>query len=74
MEENGIQRCRYEFDGIGERKNEGKEESREKGIFTGRTEYNPLVHFPGCQDLIGKYVKVKLDTCKGFYYFGSLAE
>jgi tRNA-2-methylthio-N6-dimethylallyladenosine synthase len=50
------------------------EESREKGIFTGRTEYNLLVHFPGCQDLIGKYVKVKLDTCKGFYYFGSLAE
>ena len=48
--------------------------SREKGIFTGRTEYNLLVHFPGCQDLIGKYVKVKLDTCKGFYYFGSLAE
>ncbi|MEO2626815.1 TRAM domain-containing protein, partial [Blautia wexlerae] len=38
------------------------------------TEYNLLVHFPGCQDLIGKYVKVKLDTCKGFYYFGSLAE
>ena len=35
-----------------------EEESREKGIFTGRTEYNLLVHFPGCQDLIGKYVKV----------------
>ena len=51
-----------------------EEESKEKGIFTGRTEYNLLVHFPGCQDLIGKYVKVKLDTCKGFYYFGSLAE
>ena len=51
-----------------------EEESRDKGIFTGRTEYNLLVHFPGCQDLIGKYVKVKLDTCKGFYYFGSLAE
>lgn len=30
MEENGIQRCRCEFDGIGERMNEGKEESREK--------------------------------------------
>ena len=51
-----------------------EEESREKGIFTGRTEYNLLVHFPGCQDLIGKYVKVKLDTCKGFYYFGSLVD
>ena len=51
-----------------------EEESREKGIFTGRTEYNLLVHFPGCQDLIGKYVKVKLDTCKGFYYFGTLVD
>ena len=30
MEENGIQRCRCEFDGIGERMNEGKKESREK--------------------------------------------
>ena len=51
-----------------------EEESKEKGIYTGRTQYNLLVHFPGCKDLIGKYVKVKLDTCKGFYYFGSLAE
>lgn len=51
-----------------------EEESKEKGIFTGRTEYNLLVHFSGCQDMLGKYVKVKLDTCKGFYYFGSLVE
>lgn len=51
-----------------------EEESKEKGIYTGRTQYNLLVHFPGCKDLIGKYVKVKLDTCKGFYYFGSLVE
>ena len=49
-------------------------ESKEKGIFTGRTQYNLLVHFPGCQDMLGKYVKVKLDTCKGFYYMGTLAE
>ena len=27
-----------------------EEESREKGIFTGRTEYNLLVHFPGTAD------------------------
>ena len=51
-----------------------EEESKEKGIFTGRTEYNLLVHFPGCKDRLGKYVKVKLDTCKGFYYFGSLVD
>lgn len=51
-----------------------EEESKEKGIYTGRTEYNLLVHFPGCKDLLGKYVKVRLDTCKGFYYFGTLVE
>ena len=51
-----------------------EEESKEKGIFTGRTQYNLLVHFTGCQDMLGKYVKVKLDTCKGFYYMGTLAE
>ena len=51
-----------------------EEESKEKGIFTGRTEYNLLVHFQGCKDLIGRYVNVKLDTCKGFYYFGSLVD
>ena len=51
-----------------------EEESKGKGIYTGRTEYNLLVHFPGCRDLLGKYVKVRLDTCKGFYYFGTLVE
>ena len=51
-----------------------EEESREKGIFTGRTEYNLLVHFPGTADLLGKYVKVSLDECHGFYYMGSLVE
>ena len=51
-----------------------EEESKEKGIFTGRTEYNLLVHFPGSADLLGKYVKVSLDECHGFYYMGSLVE
>ena len=40
-------------------------ESKEKGIFTGRTQYNLLVHFPGTPDL---------DTCKGFYYMGTRVE
>ena len=51
-----------------------EEESREKGFFTGRTEYNLLVHFSGTADLLGKYVKVSLDECHGFYYMGSLVE
>ncbi len=49
-----------------------EEENREKGLMTGRTQYNLLVHFPGDSSLIGRYVKVKLDTCRGFYYFGTL--
>ena len=48
-------------------------ESKEKGIFTGRTQYNLLVHFPGTEDLLGKYVRVRLSECKGFYYLGELA-
>ena len=49
-----------------------EEESKEKGIFTGRTEYNLLAHFPGSADLLGKYVNVKLEECRGFYYLGTL--
>ena len=46
-------------------------ESKEKGIFTGRTQYNLLVHFPRTSDMLGKYIQVRLDTCKGFYYLGT---
>ncbi len=49
-----------------------EEENREKGLLTGRTEHNLLVHFPGDPSLIGTYVPVQLDTCKGFYYFGTV--
>lgn len=49
-------------------------ESKEKGIFTGRTQYNLLVHFPGTEEMLGKYVKVHLDTCKGFYYLGTIIQ
>ncbi len=48
-----------------------EEESKEKGIFTGRTQYNLLVHFPADESLLGKYVKVSLDECRGFYYLGT---
>ena len=51
-----------------------EEESKEKGIFTGRTQYNLLVHFPADESLLGTYVDVKLEECKGFYYLGSLAD
>ncbi|HIY01809.1 MAG TPA: tRNA (N6-isopentenyl adenosine(37)-C2)-methylthiotransferase MiaB [Candidatus Blautia faecipullorum] len=49
-----------------------EEESKEKGIFTGRTQYNLLVHFPADESLLGSYVNVRLEECKGFYYLGHL--
>ncbi len=43
---------------------------QQRGYLTGRTEENYLVHFPGCEELIGKIVPVRLTTSKGFYYMG----
>ena len=48
-----------------------EEENREDGILTGRLSQNLLVHFPGDKSLIGQCVKVRLDHCKGFYYYGT---
>lgn len=45
----------------------------DSSLLTGRMSNNTLVHFPGSHDLIGKIVNVKLDTCHGFYYVGTLA-
>lgn len=44
----------------------------EKGTLTGRMDNNLLVHFKGSKELLGQIVTVKLEVCKGFYYFGSL--
>ncbi len=43
---------------------------QEKGLVTGRTPHNLVVHFPGEEDLIGKIVDVKLKEAHGFYYMG----
>ena len=44
----------------------------DKSLVTGRTPQNTVVHFPGCGDLIGKIVDVRLDKCQGFYYLGTM--
>ena len=46
--------------------------SQLEGYVTGRLENNSIVHFKGEHHLIGQYVNVKLDECKGFYYIGSM--
>lgn len=42
----------------------------QKGYMTGRMSQNLLVHFPGDESLLGKFVNVKLTQCRGFYYIG----
>ncbi len=43
-------------------------------MVTGRLSNNLLVHFPGGEELIGKYVDVRLSECRGFYYIGRRAD
>jgi len=48
--------------------------SHDSSLVTGRLSSNLLVHFPGCEEMIGKVVSVVLDECRGFYYYGHLYE
>ena len=45
-----------------------------QGFVTGRLENNLLVHFPGCERDLGRYIPVKLEEAKGFYYIGKSIE
>jgi len=47
--------------------------SNDASMVTGRLSNNTIVHLKGSADLIGKIVPVKLESCHGFYYLGSLA-
>ena len=49
-----------------------EEENKEPGLVSGRISQNITVHFPGDTGLIGKIVPVRLNVCKGFYYFGEM--
>ena len=49
---------------------EGRDEVNDR-MLTGRLSNNLLVHFEGCDNLIGQFVNVRLDQCKGFYYIGT---
>ena len=51
-----------------------EQNTQDASLITGRLSNNSVVHFPGTPDLLGKYVNVRLDTCKGFYYLGEIAE
>ena len=47
-------------------------EDKISGKLTGRMSNNYLVHFNGCNELIGKLMKVKLIVCHTFYFDGEI--
>ena len=51
-----------------------REVEPEKNYLTGRLDNNLLVHFEGCDELIGQIINVKLKECKGFYYIGEICK
>ncbi|MDE7311546.1 MAG: tRNA (N6-isopentenyl adenosine(37)-C2)-methylthiotransferase MiaB [Eubacterium sp.] len=40
-------------------------------LVTGKMDNNSTVHLKGTQELVGKLVNVRLDECRGFYYYGT---
>ncbi len=48
--------------------------SQDCSLVSGRMGNNFIVHFPGGKELIGTIVNVRLKECKGFYFYGELAE
>lgn len=40
------------------------------GYVTGRLSNNTIVHVKGDASMIGRFYSVRLDECRGFYYFG----
>ena len=45
---------------------------RDGRYITARLSNNMLVHVPGDASLIGKMLQVRLDECRGFYFFGTI--
>ncbi len=48
--------------------------SQEDGYVTARLSNNLVVHIPGDASMIGKFYDITLDTCKGFYFFGTAVQ
>ena len=48
--------------------------SQKEGYVTCRLSNNMIVHVPGDASLIGRFVPVLLEECRGFYYFGIIVE
>ncbi len=46
----------------------------DENLLSGRTDGGKIVHFPGNEELIGKYVNVKINEVKSFYLTGEIEE
>ena len=44
----------------------------DSALVTGKLDNNSTVHLPGTADLVGKLVNVRLEECRGFYYYGKI--
>ncbi len=47
---------------------------QDQTLVSGRLSNNTVVHFPGCEAMIGRIVNVKLKESHGFYYLGECTE
>jgi tRNA-2-methylthio-N6-dimethylallyladenosine synthase len=45
---------------------------KDSSYITARLSNNMLVHVPGDPSMIGKMMQVRLDECRGFYFFGTV--
>lgn len=43
-------------------------------LVTGKLDNNATVHLPGTKALVGKLMQVRLEECRGFYYYGTIAQ
>lgn len=43
-------------------------------MVTGKMDNNSTVHLAGTPDMVGKFVTVQLEECRGFYYYGRIAD
>jgi tRNA-2-methylthio-N6-dimethylallyladenosine synthase len=47
---------------------------QDASLVTARLSNNMIVHVPGDASLIGQFLPIRLQECKGFYYFGEIEE
>ena len=47
---------------------------QKEGYVTCRLSNNMIVHVPGDASMIGRFVPVLLEDCRGFYYFGKIVD